>query len=391
MIKFGIMEVKIMGFLGKNSDTALKICQDEIHEIRQTIAKLSAEEKVLSDDVSTLKAEMQSLKAEINEMRTQAGAKKSLSDSVNALKAEIEELMAEIGRKKAENENNVSRRVNIPIGFPSAPDKNKDVQAGGEGLKKVYISTDFVSNPVSKDSDKKIPAVSFYPSNFIIEDGVLKKYQGSGGNVVIPDGVTSIGEDAFEYCESLTSVTIPNSVTSIGDGVFYGCVSLTSVTIPNNVTSIGGYVFTGTKWLESYPDDFVTINGILIEYKGSGGDVIIPHKVRSVNGYAFPNCENLTSITIPNSVTSIGDSAFYNCMNLTSVTITNGVKSIKSEAFYGCKNLTSVIIPDSVEEILAGAFKNCDSLTSVTIPKNCEISYGDYPSFDSSTKVIRRK
>ena len=93
--------------------------------------------------------------------------------------------------------------------------------------------------------------------------------------LVIPDGVTSIGNSAFRKCTSLTSVTIPNSVTSIGNSAFEDCTSLTSVTIPNSVTSIGNS--------------------------------------------AFRKCTSLTSITIPDSVTSIGSRAFYGCSGLTSV------------------------------------------------------------------------
>ena len=75
--------------------------------------------------------------------------------------------------------------------------------------------------------------------NFMIEKGVLKSYKGDDKTVVIPDGVTSIGNGAFRGCSSLKSITIPNSVTSIGDGAFKDCTSLTSITIPNSVTFIG--------------------------------------------------------------------------------------------------------------------------------------------------------
>lgn len=76
-------------------------------------------------------------------------------------------------------------------------------------------------------------------NDFEIENGVLVKYTGAGGDVVIPDGVTSIGDWAFSRCEGLTSVTMPDSVTTIGDYMFHSCKSLTSVTIPDSVTSIG--------------------------------------------------------------------------------------------------------------------------------------------------------
>jgi hypothetical protein len=79
--------------------------------------------------------------------------------------------------------------------------------------------------------------------DFVIERGVLKKYNGPGGNVIIPDGVTYIGYYAFYNCSSLTSVTIPNTVTGIGNYAFSSCPSLTSVTIPNSVTSIGDWAF----------------------------------------------------------------------------------------------------------------------------------------------------
>ncbi|MGI6204554.1 MAG: leucine-rich repeat domain-containing protein [Anaerovoracaceae bacterium] len=79
--------------------------------------------------------------------------------------------------------------------------------------------------------------------DFHIESGVLKEYRGNKKRVRIPYGVTSIGESAFECCESLTSIDIPDSVTSIGDRAFYACHSLTSVNIPDSVVSIGEDAF----------------------------------------------------------------------------------------------------------------------------------------------------
>ena len=80
-------------------------------------------------------------------------------------------------------------------------------------------------------------------ADFDIKYGVLAKYNGKGGKVVIPDGVTSIGERAFTWCESLESISIPDSVTNIESFAFSDCSSLKSITIPDSVTSIGWYAF----------------------------------------------------------------------------------------------------------------------------------------------------
>ena len=81
------------------------------------------------------------------------------------------------------------------------------------------------------------------PADFVVENGVLAEYVGPGGDVVIPDGVTSIGEYAFAYCESLTSITLPDSVKEIGEYAFSSCTSLTSLTIPDRVKEIDDCAF----------------------------------------------------------------------------------------------------------------------------------------------------
>ncbi len=165
-------------------------------------------------------------------------------------------------------------------------------------------------------------------------------------SITILDGVRYIGNCAFLCCTSLTSITIPDSVTSIGDEAFEGCTSLTSVTIGNGVTSIGYKAFAYCRLLES---------------------VTIPDGVTGIGDSAFHSCTSLTSVTIPDSVTSIGLSAFEDCTSLISITIHNSVTSVGNRAFYNCTSLTSITIPDSVTSIGNSAFQNCTSLKSVTI------------------------
>ena len=247
--------------------------------------------------------------------------------------------------------------------------------------------------------------------------------------VVIENGVTNIGDHAFDDCSNISSIIIPNSVTSIGYGVLSGCSGLTSIIvekgnsqydnrndcnaiieshsntliagcmntiIPNSVTSIGDCAFYGCSGLAS---------------------INIPESVMSIGSNAFYGCSNLTSITIPNSVTSIGNGAFYKtnwynnqpnglvyvglCLyrykgimpantrveikdgtkgiagdafnsypNLISINIPNSVTNIGAWAFEGCSGLTSVIIPNSVTSIGGCAFEGCSGLTSITIPNS---------------------
>ncbi len=140
-------------------------------------------------------------------------------------------------------------------------------------------------------------------------------------SVVIEDGVTSIGDNAFKDCSNLTKVTVPSSVTSVGSSAFYDCTALTEISIANGVKSIGGYAFKG--------------------------------------------CKKLVSITLPDSVTELGSNAFRYCTKLKTAVLSKGMTQIEERTFVYCEALERVTIPKGVTKIIDNAFDYCKKIADI--------------------------
>lgn len=179
-----------------------------------------------------------------------------------------------------------------------------------------------------------------------VDNYLIRVKETKAGTYTIKRETKVIANGAFENCASLTSVVIPDGITIIGDYTFAGCSALTSVAVPSSVTSIGYQSFYNCTSLAS---------------------ITIPNAVANIGKSCFENCSSLTSVNIPNSVTELGESVFINCTSLVSISLSNQLKSISSSCFENCSSLASVTIPNSVTEIGQYAFRNCTSLASISL------------------------
>jgi len=190
-------------------------------------------------------------------------------------------------------------------------------------------------------------------------------------NMIIGDNIKRIGDAAVWCCLYLKRVTIPDSVTSLGKRAFDGCKNLISVTIPETVTEIGESVFQNCSSLQS-------ING---KYASDDNRcLIVDGELR-----AFAPA-GLTSYTIPNSITKIRDGVFAGCVNLTSLNIPASVTEIEGGAFNGCSGLTSITLPDKITTIGNTMFSGCSSLINITLPESIT-SIGDKAFIDCNSLI----
>lgn len=235
----------------------------------------------------------------------------------------------------------------------------------------------------------------FYSYNNKIKNVILNEGVTSIGNyafyncklleaIIMPEGLDTIGISAFANCKSLETIIMPESLVTIGATAFLSCTGIKSISVPMGTVSIGESAFKNCSNLESVvlPDGITNIG-----YSGSWAsfwsstsygvfancinlkNINIPESVTYISPYAFYGCESIEKITLPNTIKSIGHAAFSNCSNLKSVNLPDSL--IRIEAYAFCRtSISSIEIPSGVVSMGACVFLNCQKLRDITVDDN---------------------
>ena len=251
---------------------------------------------------------------------------------------------------------------------------------------------------VIPDSVQRIGKMAFSMTTFYVgEESALE-------SVVIGKGVKSIGYEAFNQCESLTTVemndvvetieygafknckklqsmVIPDTTVTIGERAFYECESLSELTLGNSIETIGTCAFEDCAITEIVLPDTVTTIGVQA-FQGcdKATYVKIGSGVQKIDSRAFMYC-GMEDIVIPDSVTYLGQEAFSCCTNAKTLTIGSGITELREKTFYHCTSLEAVSIGAGLTTIGAQVFTDCNSMKAFTVD-------GNNPNFSNDDRGV---
>ena len=241
-------------------------------------------------------------------------------------------------------------------------------------------------------------------------------YYSSGiKSIVIEEGITGIGYEAFEGISTLTSVSLPESLKTISARTFTNCNSLKAVILPQGLTAIGNSAFSGCSAISSisFPDSLAKLPDEVCRICFGLEEVRLPKDLKAIPRYAFRGCKNLTKINLPDTLTNVGEEAFASCFKLSDIDPTfineigsyafrgtaweteflnkaqNGAVFFNSSTLYSYKGETpeTMVLRSGTTHIMSDVFRGKETLKSVTVESENIGSYAfaECPNLESVT------
>ena len=167
--------------------------------------------------------------------------------------------------------------------------------------------------------------------------------------VKLPDGLETIGENAFKNCIELETINLPDTVKTIGHNAFENCKSLTFVELPQSLTRVNMELFLGCEHLEK---------------------VKLPMKLKKIGKHAFKECSGLKEMVLPQGLTTIDNLAFEDCAGLEEIEIPESVTDVGKMAFWGCSGIRHIKVRSDKVKFTGKAFSECSALQRLDVPEN---------------------
>lgn len=225
-----------------------------------------------------------------------------------------------------------------------------------------------------------------YTQNNIFPKGSFASCDGLF-NIILPNSIESIDDDAFNSCNNLQSIIIPSKVSTIGIRAFANCSSIRSVKIPSSVKKFDTFAFSGCSGVDSvFIDDLESWCNIDRGYNGEASplyngarlfvsgnelkDLVVPASITTIQPGTFYGCESLKTIQLHNGISEISPYLFKGCTGLTNITISGHIKKIGYDAFANCIGLKNVTIEEGVVELGGQVFLNDSNMVAISLPKS---------------------
>lgn len=232
------------------------------------------------------------------------------------------------------------------------------------------------SSVISYGSDFFDPADFFELTDVVLPDGLVtigeKAFQNSLlKSITIPNSVKYIQPYAFSDCTELETIVFSDNIIEIGRGAFKNCVKLKELNFPDTLTKIDHHAFNGCKGLNSLKmSKNLSVLGVCaFLYCEKLIKVELFDGLKTLDNFAFSDCTQLSEVILPNDLETIALSAFSDCISLKEITLPKTVIELGKKCF-SATSLENIVLPDSLKVMGPGVFQNCLNITEITIPDN---------------------